>query len=494
MKKVYLLAIATAAVLVGCSSNDVVNDIPGSKTREVPIGFSVQKQNITRADTKKLEDINHYNFGVFAWKVNGKDGLADQLVMDNYLVGFGGTNVGYDHTNATTWKDVVGSKTDHTSPWFYEGLGTDEYKTAATGFYQPSQSDYMSKNANQYLRYWDLSYKYTNFYCYAPYNKEVEFDKANKKMTFDATKTIRDGYEEPVNTSYAGRSLTEYMYATGIQKENAKLEDVDVEFKHMGAQLFIRFHENIPGYKVEIIDLGADKGKFKDGTTDDMKKGIQAAPSKDGSSTDEVKYYTTNGATITFDDNANATFSLSQTGATEVGTPLMFMVPEAGKSTASVAPANLEDFTGLNSTTHKVIPHNTTTGSGAKYSYSPTIYYPVAQPTTSETGFTFHISYRIIAEDNKEVITVHNATVFVPAKSSDNTTYIAAWQPNVKYTYTFLITKNSAGTTNFETEIDPTSPVVSDKKGLYPIVFDNVTIEDYTDNNSEYVVSDKTSY
>ena len=119
----------------------------------------------------------------------------------------------------------------------------------------------------------------------------------------------------------------------------------------------------------------------------------------------------------------------------------------------------------------------------------------MAQPTTSETGFNFHVSYRIISDDNKEVTTVHNATVFVPATSTTtSTSYIAAWQPATRYIYTFKITKNSTGTTNPFDNIDPTDPTPSTTKSLYPIVFDEVTIEDYSESKSDHDISEGTNY
>ncbi len=509
MKKSKLFLFAVAAALVGCSSESLINDSVAQKTKETPIGFNVQKQNITRATN--LEAVKHYNFGVWAWKVEGKNSLADQEVMNNYLVGFGGNNVGYDHTNATTWKATSGETSDHTSPWFYEGLGTGEYDyTGSDGYYTKSQSDYMSKNANQYLRYWDLAYTKTNFYCYAPYNKNVTFAHGSSSsasvMTFPAT-AIRDGYDEPLNSAYNdySRTLGEYMYA-GVQATNSAKADVTVPFKHMGAQLFIRFYEDIPGYKVEIIELNGDNGTMKSGLSGDIVKGIQATPATlSGTTYGNGTYYTTQGATVSFaESDAKATYAASwgTDAKTKTNdTPLMFKIPQEGLSTASVAPANLTDYTGLNSTTHKIIKEALTGDGAQEYSYSPTIYYPVAQPTTSTTGLTFHISYRIIAEDNKEVITVHNATVHVPvsgaAKTGTSTSpltdqasvLITAWQPNVKYTYTFKFTKNSTGTTNPETPINPTDPTPSTTKSLYPIVFDAATIEDYTENISVYEVS-----
>jgi len=505
MKKSKLFAVVCAVALASCSNDSLVSD-PVADSNNVPIGFTVQKQNITRA-ASNLEAVKHYNFGVWAWKVGSKNSAADQEVMNNYLVGWSnGTNTGYDKSKATTYATAAGTTADHTSPWFYEGLGTAEYTyTGDAGFYKKTDSDYMSKNANQYLRYWDLAYTNTNFYCYAPYNKNVTFTHntgGNSVMTFPATTSIRDGYDEPQNSAYDAysRTLGEYMYA-GVQATNSSLADVTVPFKHMGAQLFIRFYEDIPGYKVEIIDLNADNGATKSGLSGDILEGIQATPATvptSGTTYGNGTYYVTQGATVTFaESDAKATYAAVWTGATTKtnDTPLMFKIPQAGLSTATDAPANLTDFAGLNSTTHKVIKEAVTSGTTQEYSYSPTIYYPVAQPTTSTTGFTFHVSYRVIAEDNKEVTTIHNATVFVPANDgATDPVYIAAWQPNVKYTYTFKFTRGTTGDTNPETTIDPTNPTPSTKKSLYPIVFDAATIADYTEVLKEYEVSTGTSY
>lgn len=504
MKKSCLLAFAVATVLMGCSNDELVSEPAIAKqAREIPIGFSVQKENVTRG--KNLETLKHYNFGVWAWKVNGKNLLADAEVMNNYLVGYAGTNVGYDHSNATTWAGGAGTNSDHTSPWIYEGLGNYDYTyNGEGGFYKTTDTDYMSAKNNQYLRYWDLAYIHTNFYCYAPYNKNVTFQKNADKsvMTFGDANTIRDGYDEPVNSAYTkyDRSLSEYMYA-GVRPENSLLQDVKVEFKHMGAQVFIRFYEDIPHYKVEIIDLGADNGTMATDATGDMAKGIQLAPAKkDGDTYTKATYYTTQGATVTFNESdAAASYTATWSGSTNVGTPLMFKIPTEGLSTSADAPANLENHTGLNGNVHKVIKEKGTSGT-QEYSYSPTIYYAVAQPSTSTTGFNFHISYRIIAEDNHEVITVHNAEVYVPAKGTvtaggeEKDACIAAWQPNVKYTYTFKITKDSTGSTNPEETIDPTDPTPDTKKALYPIVFDEATIEEYSTEVEESEVSKDTTY
>ena len=186
-----------------------------------------------------------------------------------------------------------------------------------------------------------------------------------------------------------------------------------------------------------------------------------------GDSYTKGSYFTTNGATVTFAADATPTFDYTTEGSSSTSDNLMFKLPTTNLDNTTISG-------------HNLLPQE---GDG-KYSESPTVYYAVAQKD-SETGFTFHISYRIIAEDNKEVITVHNATVFVPAK--DGSEFIAAWKPNNKYTYTFKITKNSTGSTNPGTKIDPTDPTPSTTKSLYPIVFDGATIEDYSE---KYPVSE----
>ena len=452
---------AIAATLASCSSDELVN----KPTNEgAPIAFSVEKKNITRATTvKNLEETGHYNFGVWAYKYG--TGLTTQQVMGNYLVGYSnGSNVGYDKTNSTTWASDAGTDTDHKSPWFYEYLGNTEYKnTDAAKGYTTSQADFMSANANQYLRYWDLAYTNTDFYAYAPYRAAgVSFDETTKTLTVANGAQVA-GYDDP--------SLQEFMYA-GATATNADLKDVKLQFKHLGAQVSLRFYENVRGYKIQIIDVTTD------GT------GIQATPATKTESGTTVTYnksdyYTNCGASINFAAVANPTYSIDHTGAATTDENLKFTIPGTGNG--------LTTYDAVGGKSYNVIPEDIENPTTQSYAYSPTTYYPVAQPTNSEVGFTFHVSYKLIAEDNGEEITVHNARVYVPAKNGSE--FIAAWQPNTKYTYTFKITKDSKGTTDpDDTTIDITKPDVPATPTVYPIVFDGATVEDYTakDSSSDF--------
>ena len=436
--KITMILAAAALVLASCSSDELINS---PKTAgDTPIAFSVDKKNITRATN--LEDLGHYNFGVWAYK---KGTAGTKIVMNNYLVGYSnGTNKGYEKTGASTWDGSAGSETDHKSPWFYENLGKLEYSYDGTAFYNSSQNAYMSANEHQYLRYWDLSFATTEFYAYAPYRAEgVTFNEDASTITVaHAAQTA--GYDDA--------SLQEFIYA-GADADNADLKDVNLVFKHLGAQLNLRFYEDVPGYRIEIIDV--------DGTG----TGIQATPATmtvNGTSKTYTKseYYTDCGATIDYASNPNTPYAtVNFTGANTTDANLVFAIPGTG-----------------------VIPEENNNGTQT-YANSPTVYYPVAQPTTSETGFTFHVSYKLIAEDNGEEIIVNDARVYVPAK--DGATYIAAWQPNTKYTYTFKITRNSTGNTDPQYP-DVNNPTVPATPTVYPIVFDGATVEDYTANGQNY--------
>ena len=514
MKSRYFFLFSIIA-LASCSNESIIDaNHAGLESKQTPIGFEINKGNISRVEARaKFEEIGHYNFGVWAYKYGGS--LSDQKVMDNYLVGYSDeSGNGYDHSNSTTWASISSNGSDYKSCWFYESLGKEEYTySGEDGYYKNTDSKFMSANNNQYLRYWDLAYTYTNFYAYAPYKSSgvtlTYNNNGDAIMKFEGT-SLNDGYDNTPNSEYMGttndkkinRNLAQNMYAC-VKATNSSKSDVNVQFKHMGAQLFIRFYEEIPGYKVEIINLGDDDGTFDASVTNgDLKKGIQATPSVSGTPKHtKGSYYKTCGGTVNFTADATATYNPAwESTANTTDDNLMFFAPSTDNNAYATTnvpeayKANLRDITGAqqtsgsSSTTHHVIPEIVTTGADQTYAWSPTIYYPVAQKTDSNTGFNFHVSYRIISDDNKEVTTVHNATVFVPAKKGD--THITAWQPATRYIYTFKITKNSTGTTDPSDNIDPTDPTPSTKKSLYPIVFDEVTIVDYTDSESNHDISE----
>lgn len=449
MKKYFYLTILSALV-ASCASDGIIEQLPenpntpngGSQVEtDMPMGFVVSSKNMTRATM--LQDVGIYNFGVFAYKSSE----TSYSVMDNYLVGYMNTEkkAGYYMTkeNQTTLGDPNGS-TSGVSMWAYEKMGNTEYDyTGGDGYYRKDDKRYISNNSKQYLKYWDNAADNTMFYAYTPY---VNQDFTSTAVTFDnSTKTldipsgaIKDGYNN--NTDY------EFMYAATQVNKADYGKDVSLQFKHMTSKISIKFYEDLEGYDVRVINLSNSYG------------GIYAVPSiKSASGTySRGTYYKSTGAKIVFN---GTTATLTQVGAvahdvTKASELLMFAAPEEQK---------------IATTSVEATP-------------SPTSYYGI--PKSDATGgFTFHVSYELTS-DTGERITVNNATAYVPANMCN-------WQPNSHYTYVFKITKNSNGTTEDNPTIDPTDPSVPSMAALLPIVFDNCTIEEWTEEeDSDVNVSD----
>ncbi len=296
-----------------------------------------------------------------------------------------------------------------------------------------------SSEKKQVLRYWDLSYDNTKFFAYAPYasDTKVECDQNYKKLTVPASV---NSDENNIDIIYAGAVMS-----------NATHADVPLQFKHLRAKVILKFYEDIPGYTVKLIDVK------------DANSGIQLTPATFDDTKDPkyspAYYYTAYDAVIDFSNMSKITISDIDDNATttkKTQDNLKFALPtETGN-----LPDNSND------------------------AFASATYYAVAQPSDSETGFTLHVSFELEAEDNQEKITVRDARVFIPAKDKDNKN-IAVWQANTQYTYTFKITTDTNGSTS-STEPTITNPDVPTDKGLYPIVFEDVTIVDYETNDTEY--------
>lgn len=541
MKTTKLLICAAAALLTACSS-DVLEDkgvTNPTNSQQTPIGFNAGSGNVTRATDvlDALESTGHYNFGVFAYKNTGDAYASEtsQYIMPNYLVGFSNGGVATDGTTAesavgyyknaknTTWQRTAGTDVDNKSPWFYDYLGSSQYTyTGTDGYYKEGDASYMSGNDNQFLTYWDLAYKTTDFYAYAPYHKET--DISGRTITVSSNPLVSDGYDEPLNTDYASKTsgLSGFMYATA-HSINAEQRDVKLSFDRWGsAQLLICFYEDIPGWRVEILNLD-DKTTLNNGGATLSStftknaynsKGIQAVPAiktvDNTSSTNLSNVTYTKGGYLTEIGGTNATltvdYSTSPATVTTSGTTedrketnLMFKVPTAGLSTASLAPANFAAETTIPNITNgdqnkysRLIPEKVTSGT-QKYSYSPTIYYPVEQPDYDEAktpGFTFHISFRMVNEVTGEIIVVHDATVFVPPYilAEDGTTKvpITYWKNNTRYTYIFRITQDVNGTTDPDVPVTPDGPTPDPGHALHPIVFEGVNVKSFGNSTQDY--------
>ena len=442
MKKSLFFAMATV-LLTGCASDELVDtSIPNTGSSKSYISFTTNQKNTTRA--QMLQNTGHYNFGVFAYKSTD----AVNNIMDNYLVGYNdATNQkGYYMTvgNQTTLGDAAGEYNGQ-SMWAYEMLGSAEYDyTGPDGYYTKDQTAYMSNVANQYLRYWDKSADKTAFYAYAPYingdaTKTAAYTNSDHKLTIPNGSIVAamvEGNDSP--------EACEYMVAaTEVTSDNYG-KDVALSFSRLNAKVNIKFWEDIQGYSVKILDLTSTYG-------------VSAAPAIKGSTLSantQGKYFKSSGVVVDYTNISAPTFAWSD-AAVETSDALNFKSPTAtqiGTSRVEATPST---------STYYAIPKNNT------------------------TGFTFHVSYELTSTTGERIV-VRDATAFVPVEYTN-------WVKNTHYTYIFRITKDSNGYTEPEdpnNPIDPNDPKVDEEEALYPIIFDNCTVEEWIENTSDYDISE----
>ena len=466
MKKVLILA---CAALTACTNDiDLGPNKEQVETLSNAIGFQMAKKNMTT--TKATEALNvagHYNFGVWGYKA--VTAPAVPTIMENYLVGFNGANVGYkmDASTQTTLGDPSNT-TDGKSQWAYENLGSSDYTyDGPDGYYKNSETKYMSNNANQYLRFWDHSSASTNFYAYAPYvngANTVTFDNGTKIMTFP-NGSMKAGYNDA--------SQFEYMYAGVKVPESKYREDVKLNFKRMSSRIRVKFWEDIPGYQIKIISL------YDATYTGD----VYATPVTPPTTTTGnpiiyplSKYAVKAEAKVNFTDIAAPALTITADDASKSGTSLQF---EAPAGTAFDYPAAAPEAS------RKIGEKRN------EASPSATVYYGIPAVTGSYEvpGFIFHVSYELTSTTG-EKITVRNAKVYVPKENCQ-------WKSNYSYTYIFKITKNSNGSTGTVHPIDPDTDnkIDKDEIALFPIVFDGCTVEDYeTEIENDYTISDPSAH
>lgn len=494
MRKNDVILAMSAALLAACS-NDVALDSAkqSAEVADNAISFQfINRNSITSRgeDTPANNDTNdrllnnkgHYNFGVFAYKSTLSGTASFSLnsatkVMENYLVGYSCPDT---ETTKYGYKFGTDQTTLASSRWAYEKLGTGsgEYSyTGEDGYYKSSETFYMSNNANQYLKYWDLSTSQTDFFAYAPYLKgknegttqnTAKVEEANSKTTISFPMT--DGYDDA--------SKYDFIAAHKKVEKSGYDKSVQIDFKRLSAMIRIGFYEQIDGYKVKILNLV----EAKDGTS---AVGVSAAPAIKSTENATTKYtygtlyYKGTGtgtypATDTTDDNIAVSVDGDDTNgkySNQAGTTapkyINFVIPEG-------------DTSGGDNATHYISEAKATP------SKSDTKYYLIPDNGTNKTGLTFHVTYQLIADDTNETITVYNATVHVPYEATvdNNKVQYCDWKSNYVYTYIFKITKGTSGNTDKPDNIDPSDPDADDKQALKPIIFDNCTVENWDETKS----------
>lgn len=488
---------------------------------------------------------------------------TSNITMPNFLVGYASDAVSKawykDRLSTQTWGNAgSGDLTDdanNISSWVYERMGNNELThTNAT-------------LASQSLKYWDDSKDSHIFVAYTPYlgaanNTEpmASFNIAANSVNTKADVTftgLSSFYTSPAVQTTGARTLglkpneataANYNSATSIADNNDELlnanealyaynkidrvgygKDVPLTFQHVNAKINLKFYHTIKGYNVQLIDMVPEdvattylaEGKTLHGTSAvtigsgkaiTATKGVQLTPAiaeyvtaipqkKKDAGYKGTRYET---ASVKFEGlDANGAVgtipALGVTG-TETKTNLQFAItPNHDLATNRVNAVS--DVAAVTSTLYALPVYQ---GSEIKTAKS-TVSGNETNEVAKNTGYTLHVSYKLIPTDGTTTVTVYDARVFVAPE-------YCKWEAGKAYTYIFKITDQSNGTTDpsvvdpdgtttDEPYVDPDDPRVPDDPALKPIVFDGVLVTNYdetptgkTDANDEWVITDPASW
>ena len=430
MKKSYLI-IATAAtfVLAGCSSEDytgeeIVEQVP---VKEVAIDFGSHFKAITRTDSKgeAAATLLNKQFIVSGFKGDQSKYVTDAptlatdpaksvLVFDNFQV---------------NWEEnTANTSASNTSNWEYVGY------TPVAGM------------ANiQKIKYWDFGTKQYDFIAYSLGNNKGTGTVTASAITPSTLKTSAytlTGSGDNLKNCYIADLIT-------VKKDDYESGPVTIRFRNLSTKVRIALYETVPGYAVKNV-------KFYNSAT-------AATPSTDATLFSEGKFFSTEGTYTIYYPTLDAA-----PGDANYDDNNIAHVKYSG-STSNQGLFGKLDYNNSNTTLgEKVLGE---TSSSATYAgNSSDAYYTIVLPNEDGAPLNLRVDFTLISDDGlAEEITVSGATAQVPA------TY-AQWQAGTAYTYIFKISKDTNGTTG--TPGDPTNPYVpGDPKGLYPITFDAVVVD-----------------
>lgn len=424
MKK-YIFLAASVLTLASCSSDDFLGDTPGNVLSNTSaINFTGGTGKITRANLKGQDAAtalgNH--FVVFGDKTTGS---TTQKVYDHYDVQWKG-------------KEDATLTQSNKNGWEYVG-------------YTPNKNTSLVAGSTQSIKYWDFSATEYNFAAFSlgkktgetePYENQIKYDEKGaittgkvkiSQISPKATQYTVEGNVSAIAELYISDRIT--AMPSGATTPNINYKD-DVQFNFRALKTLVRMgiFETVPGYSVKDVKFYSSANTTSAKATD--KPGLYATdttiPAGDGT------------ATITFGKND--------------GSYNKAMVEWTAKNNAKDI---YFDNLPLKKAESKEEAGEHYIGRVSNDASLPANYEPVI-PSTKIGALTLKVDYTLVSTDGSgETITVTGAEATVPSEYTQ-------WQPNYSYTYIFKISDKTNGSTGGEG---------SDKKGLYPIVFDAVVTE-----------------
>lgn len=432
-----------AASLASCAGHDILSDedIRGERT-DRPMTFGVLTSNLSRATA--MEAAGHKDFGVFATKSDlyyPEGSVTDDLVMYNYQVK-------------------------------YED--TEKY-----GFYW--QYDHIP---GQILKFWDYSKPTHYFAAYTPYNEGSTFEIS---QWGELLTTILELKGMKAFSLESDRDDNEAMYAQAKVDKADYGKEVPLTFFHLNAKIQLAFRSAIPGYTVELLNMVPEDGLVTVGEGQAAAVGVQLTPA---TATEAAK-------PVNFDTGGSAakqpTPSQKYPYKEDIKISNLFTgtAPTVTASNYNTSCTSDNIVFQLNDSDAGVVAFPIS--SGSEYTTLKSQYFALPLDDHHDPylpGFTVHVTYRLKPNDGTAPITVYDARVFIPEAN-------CKWTFGKQYLYRFTITTNSTGVTNPNTPIydngstptpyvDPRDPRVPNTKALTPIVFDGVTVNDYSSETIYY--------
>ena len=432
MKKNLFLAALAFVAMASCTSDEFVgeNTSPTPSKTDGAISFNSSSKTITRADHVGADaaDMLGEKFYVGGYK---NDGSAYTTVFDNYKV---------------EWDDnTAGTTTDNTSDWKYVGVTNPGFAGHISG--------------DQTIKYWDNAASFYDFVAYSPGkgnsiivsgnpgSNEILATAIDPTTLKTAAYTLQ-GSATDLSECYIADLVTAKESGASAPDISYRNE-VSIKFRSLGSKVRVALYETIPGYSVRDVKFYTSAGATSTSET--------SATLFTGSNA----FSTTGTMTVYF-----PTIGTGNTGKTDYNKAHVTFTGTPSESTKAFGTLNYE--TTQDDLEDNRLKYNGNTNTYLKRtsrdpSFAGTApYYLTVLPDETGSVLELRVDYTLESIDgNKETITVHGATAFVPQ-------IYAAWKPNYAYTYIFKISDNTNGWTK---------ALNSGTAGLYPITFDAVVAD-----------------
>ena len=436
MKKNLFLAALAFMALASCTSDEFVgeNTSPTTSNADGAISFNSSSKTITRADHVGADAAGMLGekFYVGGYKYDATESKY-VTVFDNYKV---------------EWDDnTAGTTTDNTSDWKYVGVDNPGFASHISGA--------------QTIKYWDNAASFYDFVAYSPgkgnsiivsgdpSGNNILATAINPNALTSAAYTLT-GSATDLAECYIADLITAKETGASAPDINYRNE-VSIKFRSLGSKVRVALYETIPGYSVRDVKFYTSANATSTNETSATLFTSSSGFYPNGTMT--VKF-----PTIGADNKSKTDYNKAH--VTFDGTGTATSTKAFGSLNYEATKANWEDsrlnYDGNSYTYLK------RTSTDPSFAGTTAPYYLTVLPDETGNVLELRVDYTLESIDgNKETITVHGATAFVPQ-------IYAAWKPNYAYTYIFKISDNTNGWTK---------ALDTGATGLYPITFDAVVAD-----------------